>query len=188
MKRKIMENKITAIKILAAALIVVFLVSYIPRNINVEYPAIRYPESGSDVVQTSVVIKGKLSRPLFSSPTFKGTIIIEDYNFTKEDRLLSLKFGKDFEESNDLVYESYDANTGYLDMKGVGYIWILGNMDKICIWGAAPENVGATGDFEEVIISAPAETKEDAVQIADQLLPESVNSKFSGESMSLEME
>ena len=177
-----MENKITVIKIVAAALILVFLVTCIPRNINIEYPAIRYSENDSDAaIQTSVVIKGKLFKPLFFSSRFEGTFIVEEYDFSKEYKLMDVSFGRGFDKRGTLVYYTYNVEEGGSDIKytgsdikHIGSIWISGNMDRICILGISPEYAETEGAYayEPIIISAPAETREDAVQIADQLIPE----------------
>lgn len=172
-----MKNKTelkTIIKLLAAAFILVFIFTCIPRNIDINYPAIRYYwDNPNNVIQTTVAIKGKLYKPLFFNSRFKGTCIIEEYNFTKDYKMRDLIFEKKiFNGAATLCYINYQTGERAPKTKILGEIWISGDMDKICISGYSPEFFSSDKNYEPLmLISAPAQTKEDAMQIVDQLIP-----------------
>lgn len=96
-----------------------------------------------------------------------ASFIYVGYDFTKEYKLLDMKFQKSWGGLSALCYSGILPG-GIPDPKTIGTIGISGNMDRICIMGFAPEDVGVDGRSGGVIISAPAETIQEAVQIGDQ--------------------
>lgn len=158
-------KKMTIVKSLAAAFILIFLATCIPKKIDFTLPAVQYSYDDPDyLVQTSITMKGKLSTPLFMNAKYTGTCIIEGYDFTEEYRLIDMEFRRDMDDCSILSYSTLLPD-GSPDINLIGQMGMTGNFDSICILGRAPEDVKKSGELGLVIISAPAETKEEAIEI-----------------------
>lgn len=132
-----------------------------PQEIDVQYPAMEYREGDKSSAQaTTVKIKGRLSRPLFHDPIFKGEFIIDKYNFTKTYELMDIVFYKHIRNGwGSLTYTT--VNNGQPIIQSFGSIWISRNFDELKILVYEPietENKSST----DLRLMAPAKTYDEA--------------------------
>ena len=142
--------------------VIILLVSFLPKNIDISYIAAQYNSDEPHIVQRNLTItmKGKLYRPLFLDTRYEGSCVIEGYDITKEYDL------------DDIIFSHTNGirNITYSTIKDdsektwhLGNVWIKDDVDAILIWGLAP-----SGNPEErVRIVAPAVTSEEAEEIMD---------------------
>ncbi len=159
---------ITAIKLLLALSIVVLLLSCIPKTIDINYPAVQYSQDDPTIVKNiNITMKGKLYKPLFFNSKYVGTCIIEGYDFTKDYQLIDIKF-KNRNSGLGILSYSTILTDGTPEIKQIGDIWLSQSINKLNIFGVAPKDIGINGSFESVIISAPANTLDEAKRITDE--------------------
>lgn len=156
-------SKLTLILLSAIFLgVIIFLVSFLPKNIDTSYTAAQYNSDEPNTVQRNLTItlKGKLYKPFFLDARYKGTCVIEGYDITKEYDLDDIIFS----QINDIGNITYSTEKDNLEKTwNLGNIWVNNNIDAIIIWGVAP-----SGNPEErVTIVAPAVSSEEAREIID---------------------
>jgi hypothetical protein len=135
-----------------------------PKTIDVEYPAIEYRVGDKlSVQETTIKIKGTLSRPMFRNASFKGEFIIDKYDFTKTYELVEMIFHKDIKNGwCSLTY--YDVQNGQPILKSVGSIEISGDFDKLNIQVYEPLNAQSKSTTD-LRISAPSKKYDEALAI-----------------------
>ena len=168
-------NRTRMVIFILAAIIIVFGIafgiSWIPRNIDINYPAFVYSTGNlTDIKeQTTISVKGKLRRPFFFNATYRGEINVGYYG-TLSGSLVVIEFQKDEDgfgqmTCQSLVDNSSEALTKTV-MSYVGKIKIEGYGDKVIIHGILPEDVGTDSTNLQVNIVAPAQTLTEAMQIS----------------------
>lgn len=164
-----MKDKIKKIVLLLAGIfVIVFLITCIPRKIDIDYPAIQYRYNDPEyIVQTSISMKGKLFKPLFFEAKYTGTCVIEGYDFTEDNNPFDMRFGRSVNGFSVLTYTITLPN-GKPDLEIIGRIGMSGNFDSVYIEGIALEDIDSTGFREFISISAPAETREEALRIGEK--------------------
>jgi len=173
-----MANKrIYAVKIVVIPLIVIILLcgiifslSWIPKNIDVSYPAYVYSGDSSAAFvseQTTIAMKGKLYRPLFLDARYDGTVDIGYYG-SIQGTLMEIQFSKDWQGYGHVIWRYFDTSGALTitDFNYIGDMKITSNADKIFINGVLPQDIGKDSPTTNVYIAAPAETLEDALQLA----------------------
>ncbi|MGZ9585794.1 helix-turn-helix domain-containing protein [Paenibacillus marinisediminis] len=143
-------------------------ISAIPETIHAEYPAVQYRANDASYMErTKIKVDGKLYTRWFSDPRFKGTFVIEQYPYTKEYQLVNIVFYDDIRNGwGYLIYSSF--SNGRPILESLGSIWIDKHMGKINIQVFEPIS-GDAKTTKDLIISAPAETREEAIAITEQL-------------------
>lgn len=155
--------------VLVCGFIMLYLISCIPHKIDLKYPAIQYYEDNTkEVKNITIEMKGKLYKPLFGNPKYVGSCVIEGYDFTKNYQLTTVVFDEHVESRPGILSYATVKKLGIPDSKIIGQIWMSGNFDKLCVYGACPEDIESTS-FEPINISAPAKTTEEAINIANEL-------------------
>lgn len=160
---------ILIMSLIAAAFALIYGVSAIPMKIDVVYPAVEYREEDERYLEhTTVIIKGKLYTRLFSDPRFEGRIIIDKYDFTKTYEAFEVIFHKEsfWPDAGSLSYHT--ILDGRPQIQSFGLIWMDGDMDGINIWVFEPVT-GDSKSTKDLLISAPAITREEAAAITKQL-------------------
>lgn len=146
--------------------IIIFLLSCIPKTIDINYPAILYSREDSSMVKRlSITMKGKLYNPLFLNPKYTGTCVIEGYEFTNSYQLIDINFTKGYDGLGILSYTKILPD-GNPDIQMIGSLWISGAIDRLCIFGIKPDEINSNA-ADRIIISAPAKTREEALKITD---------------------
>lgn len=141
--------------------IVIFLLSFIPKNIDINYAATLSTMDEPNKVDKNITIsmKGKLYRPFFLNARYAGTCVIEGNDITNEYILEDIRFQRTSNEGH-LIYSS---NVDSSKAIRLGSIWIKDSIDKLLIFCVAPSGILQ----ENVTIAAPAITAEDAIKIKD---------------------
>jgi hypothetical protein len=136
-----------------------------PKTIDIEYPAVEaHINNPASMQKTTIKIKGTLYRPLFKDKSFKGQLLIEKYDFTKNNALTNIIFSKDIRNSfGSLVYSNLINGRSTLD--SLGAIWISGDFDKVKIWVYEPIDAEKK-QSTDLTICAPAQTFEEALSIS----------------------
>lgn len=166
-----MTNKKLNILLPLIVLIIIITCAFVlfydfPQEIDVQYPAMEYRKGDKSSVQaTTIEIKGRLSRPLFRDPIFKGEFIIDKYGFTKSYELIDIVFYKNIQNGlGSLTYTT--IINGRPIIQSFGSIWISGNFDELKILVYEPieaENKSST----DLRLIAPAKTYDEA-RLIDQ--------------------
>lgn len=116
----------------------------IPQNIDVEYKGIQYEASTKTNKEVNIKINGKLHNNVF-----KGKIVIDSLDFTKEYDMLPIIFDKNVMAGmGSLVYTTVVNGEPILQM--VGTIKSIDNFSKLYITTSNIDNK------DELIIAAPA--------------------------------
>lgn len=111
----------------------------------------------------TIKLDGKYTKKPFSYDIFEGDLYIND------DILKNVKLEFDKFNNSPIRYDDKKSNT----LTTYGYIMISDNMDKLTILVVEKDinNDSKSWHYENgLIISAPTDTKENAIKIADQLL------------------
>lgn len=154
------------IYILALLIVVLFFLFFYPRKLNKVYNGVRYRLGTSEKVEdVELSIDGYLSKGLFKGDKFRGTITIGEKQLSK----LDMRFDK--RGSTVLFY--YDDKTGdYIaygtiftnDLKKEFTITVLEKDDQ--------EGQKLWSGKEGLMISAPANNREEALALSNKLMDE----------------
>lgn len=161
-------------KILLGLIIVILIVGGwfaifgIQRAVDVEYEAIQFQKTdttdASDEVQTTITVTGKLHKKLFKTPLFVGSVTVDLYDFTKTYEMINLNLNKHNEKYYSVLH--YHANiNGKPEQAFLGLIWVNDNFEEIII--VDTEHIGI--EHQYMIITAPAQTLTDAIQMYERL-------------------
>ncbi|OAB27039.1 hypothetical protein PMSD_23975 [Paenibacillus macquariensis subsp. defensor] len=146
---------------------IVIAISGIPRTIDREYAAIQFRMNDDTYVENITISKGKLYTRFFSDPKFKGSIMIDNFEYTKTSEVFDITFYKTILEGwGPLQYDVFD--NGKVDTEFLGSIWMSDHFDKLTIWVFEPLD-GERKSTRDLIISAPANSRKEAIQIVEQL-------------------
>lgn len=140
----------------------------VKRSIDEEYKAIQFRTNDlTEMEHTTIEIKGKLHKGIFKKPKFVGSIVIGLYEFTKRYELNNLTFTE--YDKGYYGYLSYHANiNGKADQKIMGDILISEDFKEIVIY--VVEQTGSNEQLlKELIISAPSQTLNEAIEIYERL-------------------
>lgn len=162
--------------LLAAALAWAFIYTY-PRQLTVTMQGVMYQlgEVHKDEVSpTAISVHGELKRSILGVRTFQGTIDIEGENIPvpEENRELELRFSKQGETQ--LFYRYF--NNGSIKQFLYGILFINKDFSKIAImkYQRNPDgNGGSWNGGDGYMISAPAQNREEALEISNELLDDS---------------
>ncbi|EGD47874.1 hypothetical protein Cpap_2278 [Ruminiclostridium papyrosolvens DSM 2782] len=157
---KNMKKKIyVTILLLLSAFAAIFVWSYTPKPISLEYQAVQYSaEDNSYTKDIKIKVKGKLYNGIFSKPVYKGVIAIDGYDFTKKYELIPIIFHPKISNGiGSLTYTTVINGKPVLEM--LGSIRITDNFKSIYIEVCNPKDKGT-------VISAPAKTLQDALKIS----------------------
>lgn len=119
-----------------------------------------------------ITVQGRYFDYLLKKDTFEGKIYVENYDFTSDGSFLTLYFHDGYAS---MVYEK-NAN-GYPVQKSMGTISCTPDFDQVLILVSEPiaaDNQSWSGE-NGLCISAPCDTRTQAIQIAKNL---SVKSKW----------
>ncbi len=158
---------IIILMIVLGAFFIIYIVSCIPKQIDIVYPAVEYNTNNMSYEEkTSIKIQGKLYNKLFSRPTFYGRLIIDKYDMTKDYELIQLIFGAGLENQGFIYYTATDGFDA--DLQYFGTIFISKNFKTL--------NIQINDDTDRqsgqnLFISAPAKTREEAEEIFKALHP-----------------
>jgi len=147
---------------------IVIAISGIPRTIDKEYAAVQF-RMNDDTYEENITIsvKGKLYTRFFSDPKFKGSIMIDNFEYTKTSELIDITFFKSIPQGwGALQYDFFDNGT--VNIESLGVIWMSDHFDKLTIWVYEPLD-GDSKSTTDLIISAPANSRKEAIQIVEQL-------------------
>jgi hypothetical protein len=142
-----------------------FLLFYsFPKAIELDHPAVEYRNDGSAQAElTRIRIKGILTRPLFRDGSFRGSIVIDKYDFTRTYKLAKVQLAqRDNTTTGLLIY--FPVST-LLPVQSLGMLRMSGDFERLIIYRPHVEN----GQVP-YILTAPARTLEEA--LANQSLLE----------------
>lgn len=157
--------KIVIVLACAAAIFgVIVLLSGIPRTIDKQFSAVQFRVNDEHVVEnTTIAIKGKLYKRLFTEPRFEGAFVIDSYAYTKTYELADIVLDPSVKQSSGvLTYASFQ--NGMAKLQGLGMIFVGGNFDELMIKVFEPED-GDRKSTTDLILAAPAATRAEAMQI-----------------------
>ena len=130
----------------------------IPRNIDVEYRGIQYKMGTETNEEVNIKINGKL----YNNDVFKGKIVIDNLDFTKEYDMLPIVFDRNIMNGmGSLVYTTVVNGEPILRM--VGTIRSKDNFSEVYITTNKTENK------DELIIAAPAHNLEEFNKIKKEI-------------------
>lgn len=160
-------------------LVVVLLISvgvcFLPwqHDINTTLEGVQCRINDNEYIEKiTITVKGKYNQYLFKDDVFIGNISINLYG-----DIWSLENGKlVFSDNNAPILKSKIGNNGYCEIENFGNILCTENFSEILILVSEKTETEGTGWTSEngLYISAPAKTKEDAINIADKLRKRSV--------------
>lgn len=149
---------------------------FVPKVINLEYPAVEYRTGNKLFKKTKIKINLKGYKRLNGTTKYSGKISIDLYDYTKLYLMYPLEFNLYNGKSSDLVYYNWMFNKFHETVsvqKDLGLIWKSSNFKSITINIFEPlnkiENNGIVAISKDLYISAPAATLEDAKKITEQL-------------------
>jgi len=153
---------------IASLLGIVIAISGIPRTIDKEYAAVQFRMNDDTYVEnTNISVKGKLYTRFFSDPKFVGSIMIDNFEYTKTSDLTDITFNKSILEGWGILnYVTIDNGKLHTDM--LGSIWMSDHFDEVTIWVSEPLDSDSKST-RDLIISAPADSRMEAIQIVEQL-------------------
>lgn len=153
---------------LAALFGIVVAISGIPRTINKEYPAVQYRINDETYSEnTTIAIKGKLFKRLFSEPKFVGSFVVDNFEYTKTYELANIMFYKSIRNGwGGLTYIT--VKDGRPIHESLGSIWMSDNFEKLTIWVYEPLDSDHKSTTD-LVISAPAKSRSEAIGISKQL-------------------
>jgi len=151
-----------------------------PTTIDKEFPAVKYRLGDEKNYENIVVrIDGTYQRRLFSEDIYKGTIFIEGYEFTDESSgfvnlkstLDDIHFDKDGHGRYEYIKVGGDGEIQYL-MQGVIFIENKFSTLTMTIMEENPSDSSRSGwnSRNGLMISAPARSREEALQISNSLM------------------
>ncbi|MCT4566498.1 MAG: hypothetical protein N4A68_19565 [Maledivibacter sp.] len=150
-----------------------------PITINKEIPAVKYRLGDEESIENiTIKIDGQYNRKLFLSDTFIGTIYIEGYEFTKDDSgfsnlkstLADINFNRDGYGRYGYVKVNSDdlmnLMEGEIFMKDKFSMFTMTIMEK----DASDKSRSGWSSEKGLMISAPAKTRGDALNISNLLM------------------
>jgi hypothetical protein len=156
---------------MAAVLLILIGISGIPAAIDKEYTACKFQISSKELQeQTSIKIKGRLYNRWFSNPEFKGHIIIDNIDYTKNSGQVELVFYDSMEGRGWLTYDSIKrvGEDVIPDIKSAAMVWIDKKFDKVVFQLAIPISESSS-DFSDLVLCAPAYSKEDGMRLLKEM-------------------
>lgn len=164
--KKVIISTSVAVVLIAAA------VCFLPlqRNVDVVHKGVlcrtNDPNYKEDV---NIEVKGKYRDYLFRMDTFKGTIVIDKYDFTSEWDCMGLIFHEGMSQL------TYNEPSGVPNMETIGFLFCTPNFDRMMttVFEPIDNNRGNWSGEDGLFISAPAETREQALQVVSDLAPRS---------------
>lgn len=161
------------LKVLFVGLIVIIMGSVLllfydfPKKIDLTYPAIELqPSTTQSSKETTLNIKGTLKRPFLRNSIFKGSVTVDNYDYTKTYDLIDFPILETGDQrysvlSYTTVLTDPDTNEVYSDLISLGIIYIDGNFDHVGIRANGPINEEKSESINRWIV-APAENEEEA--------------------------
>lgn len=141
------------------ACILFFLFYSFPKTIDLDYPAIEYRNDEPGQAEVARIwIKGTLRRPLFRDGSFRGSIVIDKYEFTRTFQLLDVQLSQREDAAMGLLTYSPVQNV-LQPIRSLGMLWVSGNFERLEIHHSRGENGPVS-----YILSAPSRTYEEALQ------------------------
>ncbi|NIK77060.1 hypothetical protein FHS15_002185 [Paenibacillus castaneae] len=151
---------------------IVIALSGIPHTMNKEFTAIQYRTSDPAYVEnTTIIVKGKLYKRFFTNPKFVGSIVVDNFEYTKTHQLFDITFYK-YDQSSSDVLMYYTNKQGVPVHEPLGVMMMSENFNTLSILVFEPldKNTNSKSTMD-LIISAPAASRKEAVQIYEQLSP-----------------
>ncbi|MDG0790443.1 hypothetical protein OMP38_05975 [Cohnella ginsengisoli] len=139
---------------------------HFPKRIAADYPAVEYRTGDpSSAEQTNIHVNGKLYRPLFRDPYFKGRIAIDKYEFTgsADYSMFTIMFTSDIQNGWGLL--SFSTYLNHMpSIESLGTIWQHGDMKELKVNIFDP--VGADKkESKDLMLIAPATTIDEALTL-----------------------
>lgn len=144
-------------------------ISAIPKKISLDVPAVEYrTENYTYVEHTRIRVEGKLYKRWFSDPKFSGKILIDKYPYTKEYDTIDVTFYKEIMNGwGGLTYAGITSDHKPT-LETLGGIRMRNDLQQISIEVYEPiEGDGKTK--KDLVLSAPANTREEAFMITEQV-------------------
>ncbi|MEC0090476.1 hypothetical protein [Paenibacillus macquariensis] len=147
---------------------IVIAISGIPSTIDKEYAAVQFRMNDDTYVENiTISVKGKLYTRFFSDPKFKGSIMIDNFEYTKTNEVIDITFYKSMLKGGGMLHYT-PIDNGTVNIEALGVIWMSDHFDKLTIWVFEPLD-GDRKSTTDLIISAPANSRKEAIQIVEQL-------------------
>ncbi|MDG0808703.1 hypothetical protein [Cohnella rhizosphaerae] len=131
---------------------------HFPKRISADYPAIEYRIGNpASAERTTIHVKGKLYRPLYRDPYFKGRIAIDKYDFTgsSDYSMYPITFTSDLLNGwGSLGYNAYLDRTIKMEMLGV--LWQHDDMKALKISIYEPVRASQK-ETKDLTLIAPAD-------------------------------
>ncbi|WP_432667439.1 hypothetical protein R9X47_13720 [Wukongibacter baidiensis] len=167
-----------------AVIIIAYVIFAFPVKINKELPAVRY-RLGDEKFAENITIKidGRYVRKLFSDDVFVGTIYIEGYEFTDDSsgfrNLKSTLANINFNRKGHGMYKYVKISSGDLQDLMEGEIYMK---DKFSVLSMtimekdSPDSaISGWNSGDGLVISAPAKTRQEALNIFNLLIKDILN-------------
>jgi hypothetical protein len=155
--------------IVSALIVVVFLCSIvpIPHKIDRTLSGMYWESAVPDFLESSTIeIHGTYYNyilPLFKDDIFQGRLGISNFKFTSRYTLWDIHFRWQDHHTGNLTYTNFDTS----QTESIGMIRVQGLFDKVAIF--APQ---ASGTYMRRLISAPASSRPEALELAKSLFTE----------------
>lgn len=163
------------ITIVIIVLLIIIGVYFLPwqHNINTTLEGVQCRINDNEYIEkVTITVKGKYNQYLFKDDVFLGNISTNLYG-----DIWSLENGKlVFSDNKASILKSKEGKDGYCELENFGDILCSENFSEILILVSEETETKGTGWTSEngLYISAPAKTKEVAINIAEKLRQRSV--------------
>lgn len=157
--------------VIIVCLITCIYVQYgIPTHIDLKYPAVIYRVSDKAMSQkTKIEIHLKKYKVWNGSPKYIGNISVDAYAFTKKSEMMPIRFLFYNNTGGILTYVTWLTNknggvTGST-VNSLGSIWKVSNFKSVIILVIEPTNDPNNQKSKDLYITAPANSREEAIKI-----------------------
>ena len=132
-----------------------------PKEVDVVLPAVSFIENDSSSInRLSIHVQGTLYRPVFRQHTFQGKVLMDSYNFSKENSTLLIITKR--QNGVNMGALHYQATSKPFDFVASSMIWFDDDFELINIWGDWNKNEVKNESF--FIVTASSYEQAIAVQ------------------------
>ncbi|WP_223067702.1 hypothetical protein [Paenibacillus caui] len=144
-----------------------------PRHVSIELKGVKYQlgeENASFLKPVTVRLEGSVNRSLFGRATFSGTIDAqEDIPFSKENGNVTIKLP----EKDGVIIDYIQIKNGEFKIYHLGSLLSNRDMSQVTLLLMHDEGGGQSWSGRDgFMISAPAHTRQEALDISNELMKE----------------
>ena len=173
MLREKMKNlKKYKVVIVCTILLLIIFLQYIPWPVDKSIQLVQYQNNNLSYEQPlSIQIEGKYYRSLFKDDLFKGSINLNNYDFTEEWHTVDIVFNDRYGILRYIKLNNTPLGDWSIDSKTLGIILAIPGFDNFSILfdGGSNSNPSLRSSENTLFISYPANNRKEALNILEKL-------------------